>query len=68
MWSCCAYKYNKKEVFKQILTEIPKPTPEYLKKKCHKPFTDIEGEWYLSHMWNTKPPINKPRVINKQKE
>ena len=42
-WSCCAYQENIKEIFKQISTEIPKPTPEDFKKKRQTLLTDIGG-------------------------
>ena len=51
-----------KEIFKQIPTKIPKPTPEYFKEKCQTLLTDIEGEWYLNNMRNPKPSIKKPSL------
>ena len=65
MWRCCVYQENMKEIFKQIPTKIPKPTPEYFKKKGQTILTDIEGEWYLNNMRNPKPLINNPRLSQK---
>ena len=57
-----------KKIFKQIPTEIPKPTPEYFKKNRQPLLNDIGGSWYLNNMRNPKPPIKNQSLIHKQQE
>ena len=54
-----------KEIYKTIITEIPKPDPEYFNIKRLTILTDIGGEWYLKNMCNTKPSTNKSRFSKK---
>ena len=63
---CLLIEYEK--IFKQIHTEIPKPTPEYFNGKLLNAFTDIGGEWYLNNMRNKKSPTNNPTLNNTQQE
>ena len=67
-WRCFAYKGKTKEIFKQIPTETPTPTPEYFKEKCQTFLTDIGGELYLNNMHNPKPPMENPRLSNKKQQ
>ena len=65
---CCAYQEKMKEISKQIPTEIPNATLEYLRKNRQKLLTDIGGDWLINNIRNTKYPIRSPILSKKQQQ
>ena len=63
---CISWK-DERTVWKIPTTKLT-PTPEDIKIKCQSLLTDIEGEWYVNKIFNTKPTTKNPQLIKKEKE
>ena len=55
-WRCTTYQYKTEELFANISTTNPTPTPEYFKKKYKLLLTDIGGMCYGGGVNNPPPP------------